>query len=240
MVSRVIVESQLASNRARIYGILADIYSKPVGDSEIDVLRYWCETEIELPEKGLPDMIARGIGLVRAWIEEVNNSQSHDYLSELNTEFVQLFRGLSRHQSPPPPYESVYTDEGVLYGPSTAIVIKKYRQFNLRVQENEPPDHLALELDFMRFLCEREAQAWWLNLDVVRELLEEEYMFLDNHLALWVPALCQNIREFCKTRFYAGIADITEGWIRYDREIIAGLKNEKGKHFDLTSSLVVA
>jgi TorA maturation chaperone TorD len=54
-------------------------------------------------------------------------------------------------------------------------------------------------------------------------LLEEEDVFLNEHLASWVGAFCENIRRFDTTGFYGGLADVTEGWIYCDQKIIKGL-----------------
>ncbi len=140
----------------------------------------------------------------------------------LSPEFTRLFRGVSRFNSPPPPYESVYSDNGVLYGASTGRIVEKYRRFHLNARDNEPPDHISLELDFMRFLCENESLAWKTQKEG-QDLLKEEDAFIAEHLIKWVPSLCDNIRKFDTTGIYAGLADITEGWLYSDRTVISDL-----------------
>ena len=223
------VQSGLASSRARIYGILAVTYSKPVDDSQIDVFRHGWSTEAALSEGGLPETMRRGLREVRAWLEQESSQPSRERLAALQTEFVRLFRGLVRGQSPLPPYESVYTDGGFLYGPSTGQVISKYQQFHLKAESNEPPDYLALELDFMRFLCEQEAEAR-ADGQSAGHWLEEQRRFLEEHLCSWVPAFCENIRKYCDSRFYSGIVDVTEGWVWLDCEIVSGLMNQKTRN----------
>lgn len=217
-----IAESELALSRARVYGILAAIYSKPVGDAELDVFRQWWSIEAELPRGTLPKIMVHGLEKVRSWLEDDDPNTPDKRKAALGSEFIRLFRGLRRGPSPPPPYESVYVDGGVLYGPSTDRVGQKYQQFNLKILSNEPPDQLAFELDFMRFLCEKEAEARSTG-QSVQDWLAEEEDFLGEHLAPWLPAFCERIRESCETLFYSGVADITEGWICLDQEIIKGL-----------------
>jgi len=55
------------------------------------------------------------------------------------------------------------------------------------------------------------------------DLLKEEDTFLDEHLARWVPAFCENVRREDNTGFYNGLADVTEGWIYCDQRIIKDL-----------------
>lgn len=217
-----IAESELALSRARVYGILAAIYSKPVGDAELDVFRQWWRILVALPEGNLPELIRCGLGKIQSWLEDDNSNTLNEREATLQSEFMRLFRGLRRGSSPPPPYESVYVDGGSLYGPSTDRVGQKYQQFNLRIENNEPPDHLAFELDFMRFLCEKEAEARSSG-QAVHDWLAEEEDFLREHLAPWLPAFCEGIRKSCETLFYSGTADITEGWICCEQEVIKGL-----------------
>lgn len=217
-----IAESELALSRARVYGILAAIYSKPAGDAELDVFRQWWLIVVELVQGNVPELIIRGLGKIQSWLEDDDSNTPDKREATLQSEFLPLFRGLRRGSSPPPPYESVWVDGGVVYGPSADRVGQKYRQFNMRILNNEPPDHLALELYFMRFLCEKEAEARSTG-QSVQDWLAEEEDFLGEHLAPWLPAFCEGIRESCETLFYSGVADITEGWICLDQEIIEGL-----------------
>lgn len=227
VVSAEIVHSELAWSRARIYSILASLYSKPADDPEFEVFKHWRDTEADLPEGSFPIEIDRGLEKIKAWLEADCSQPLHERKVKLQSEFIRLFRGLRRGTSPPPPYESVYVDDGVLYGVSTDRVGSKYRQFNLKIESGEPPDHITLELDFMRFLCEKEAKARGSN-QAVRNWLEEQNEFLHKHLVQWLPVFCESIRKSCESRFYSGVADLTEGWILCDQEIIRDLIGKEG------------
>jgi TorA maturation chaperone TorD len=218
----VAVLAEIARQRANIYHILSVTYSRPVNEALLKVFRSWSTLEAELPAGSLPEMMKFGLKKAASWLGDVDSQPSSNCLTALELEFVRLFRGVRREFSPPPPYESVYVDSGFLYGQSTEKVNRKYQQYYLKGRNNEPPDHVAIELDFMRFLCEREAEDWQSSGEASR-LLEEQYGFLREHLVMWVPALCANIRESCETDFYSGVADLTEGWIYCDQEIIKGV-----------------
>ncbi|MBI2851115.1 MAG: molecular chaperone TorD family protein [Chloroflexi bacterium] len=164
----------------------------------------------------------QGARSLAVWSEQEYTQPSDGFIANLAAEFTRLFRGLSRFNSPPPPYESVYVDGGALYGSSTSDVINRFRQFGLAVQDNEPPDHVAFELDFMAFLCEQERSCWETG-GSGQQWLQEESSYLNEHLIRWVPEFCQKTREFDKTGFYHALADITEGWIRYDQVVINDL-----------------
>jgi TorA maturation chaperone TorD len=212
--------SELAESRAQVYQILSLIYARPLDEKFLGLLRAW--VMLQLRSETFPQTMKSGFRKIDVCLEELGSEGPAEALATLCTEFTRLFRGLNRFQSPPPPYESVYTDGGLVYGPSTDRVAQWYRRFHLRAHNNEPPDHISLELDFMRFLCEREARAWQIE-KKARDLLEEEDTFLYDHLASWMPTFCQNIRTFDTTGFYSGLADVTEGWICCDQEIVKGL-----------------
>ncbi len=219
-------KAELAQKRAGIYHTLSVTYAGRADEALLEVYGSWRASESELPRGSLPDAMKRGLGRIGAWLDEGDSHISRERLGALESEFVKLFRGLARGQSPPPPYESVYVDSGFVYGPATDRVSRKYREFSLKGHGNEPPDHLPLELDFMRFLCEKEAEAWE-SKQSVDEWLSEEQAFLNEHLAQWVPALCDNVRSLSENAFYSGLADLTEGWICCDQEIIAGLRDQE-------------
>lgn len=219
------LQTDLAKNRAIVYRILAGLYTKPVEIPDLGTLMCWCDMGLKSSESDFPEKLRGGLRDIAAWFAEQNYQPSAECLKEVNSEFVRLFRGLSRQQSPPPPYESVYVDEGHVYGPSTDQVTKKFNQYKLKVPGSEPPDHLPLELDFMRFLCEREVETLENN-GSAKECIEEQYMFLDEHLMRWVPSLCENIRKYSQSRLYRGIADFTEAWINCDRDIVDDLREQ--------------
>lgn len=222
--------SELARSRAGIYQILSTICAGMPGEQLVKLLHPWSTLERQLPRGVLPLKMKRGLKTIRVWLE--NNGSQPSEIITLGTEFTRLFRGLGRIQSPPPPYESVYLEDGLLHGLSTQRVAQKYSRFRLKLNNNEPPDYIAFELDFMRFLCEKEALAWQKG-EGARDLLKEEGTFLSEHLARWVPDFCENIRQFDSTGFYKGVADVTEGWIQYDLELVTAIvehQREDAKH----------
>ena len=138
-----------------------------------------------------------------------------------------LFRGLSRRNSPLPPYESVYL-EGRLFGEAAGKITELLKQYSLQPRNNEPLDHISLELDFMRLLCQNEAEAGNLGAGA-KDALREEEKFLEEHLLRWAPALCEQIRKFDTKGFYKALADVTEEWLVYDREMVSRLLADSGQ-----------
>jgi TorA maturation chaperone TorD len=137
-------------------------------------------------------------------------------IDALASEFTDLLRGL-RRSSPPPPYESLYR-EGVLHGECTSDVLEAYRTFDVhpaRSLEGEPPDHISLELDFMRHLCTMESDAR--DDKELRAILETEQRFLKDHLGTWVGDLWREIERADPSGFYSEVAAFTSRWVDEDR-----------------------
>lgn len=211
-----------AERRAGVYGIIAAVYARPADRQLLEILGGWRFPEEMFSRQNVPALLKTGLNALEAWFQEKGQQSSQELTEILAPEFTRLFRGIDRRASPPPPYESVYVDGGRLYGPSTGKVGAKLEQFGLKAETGEPPDHISLELELMRFLCTSEAAAWREH-EQAAEWLREQSSFLNEHLLNWVPSFCDNVRKSDKTAFYKAFAGITEGWLEYERETIDGL-----------------
>ncbi|MFC1910644.1 molecular chaperone, partial [Chloroflexota bacterium] len=139
--------------------------------------------------------IRDGLELISNFISSINNQPPPEIVRSVSVDRTRLLRGINQKTSPPPPYESIYR-ESRLMGESTSEVSRLYSQFHFNITEeyNEPPDFLGIELDFIRFLCFSEKEAWENN-DSTRaaKLLQTGYDFLKNHLLIWAPRYCEDM-----------------------------------------------
>jgi len=110
-----------------------------------------------------------------------------------------------------PPYGSVYLEKNrQIMGDTTIGVLKSYQEAGLSVDEKEPPDHIAIELEFMSFLSLRQAEARAEGRDTEAEdYLGRQKDFYHNYLP-WVPSFCEAIRKGTKSHFYQSLADCLE------------------------------
>lgn len=73
-------------------------------------------------------------------------------------------------------------------------VMRFYEFFGVRIQEAncDYPDHLVTELEFMAFLCQREAaaEAAGKDVDSFRRAARD---FLQRHLLVWVPGFAERL-----------------------------------------------
>ncbi|MEW6739672.1 MAG: TorD/DmsD family molecular chaperone [Nitrospirota bacterium] len=135
---------------------------------------------------------------------------SGDVYNILKDEYRRLFEG------PLPPYivpvESVYKrwssdpecrlpmagEKGYLMGDPAMDMIKRYQARDIVIPDkySSMPDHIALEMEYMAFLC--------INGDI-----EEQMEFLGSHLN-WIDELAKEIKNFEQgSKFYSAGAGIT-------------------------------
>ena len=146
-------------------------------------------------------------------------------VEDLEVEYTRLFVGPDRVLCPP--YESVYREDvselerGLLMGPSTVEVAKWYNSMGLRLKEDfkDLPDHIAVELEFMHYLCREELRA----LDEgdagrAKRLRENQKRFFEKHLYMWVPMFVSRIFENTDSEFYKLAALLLKQFIEEEKE----------------------
>ena len=124
---------------------------------------------------------------------------------ELSISHAELFIG--PFELIAPPYGSVYLEKNrQIMGNTTVGVLKSYQEAGLSVAEKEPPDHIAIELEFMSFLSIREAEARAEGrVNEAKDSFGKQKDFFHNYLR-WVPNFCEAIRKGTKSRFYQSLA----------------------------------
>jgi putative dimethyl sulfoxide reductase chaperone len=103
-----------------------------------------------------------------------------------------------------PPWESYYRSR------------EQYHQFGLQYikENNEPDDHLLLELEFMIFLADLSLQET--KIGRIIELLTSQIHLLEKHLTIWIPYFCERVIENTNSQFYLGAAMLLEDLLSFD------------------------
>jgi putative dimethyl sulfoxide reductase chaperone len=133
---------------------------------------------------------------------------------ELQIAHAQLFVGPFELKASP--YGSTYLEKTRrIMGDSTMEVLKHYQKAGLEVDIKQPPDHIAIELEFLSYLCALEAESLH-NGDIKKaaELQAEQKLFLDRYILPWAPQFAQNIRSGTKCKFYLCLADCFEFFLK--------------------------
>lgn len=220
--------SQLMRQRQTIYAFLKRIYEKELSRELLRSMPFKMKPLLALADS-LPD--SKSQNAVRQLIKftDAIPSQNFDELwTKLAADYARLF--LSIHKTPPHPSESVYRD-GVMMQFSRDEVLSTYWSFGIdkKTDFTEPEDHIAVELSFMMFLCEKAQQA--LQKGKVAEAskyLHSQQNFLEQHLLKWVPKLVDDIITAGRTPFYKSLATLTREFLEMDvfaiRDILKELK----------------
>jgi DMSO reductase family type II enzyme chaperone len=122
-------------------------------------------------------------------------------------------------------YETAYSREDMNSRDVYEDLFRFYEHFDIRLNENEKdyPDHLAVELEFMAYLTQKEAQAEGMGKDPLPYRLAQKD-FMERHLTIWVPELNKRIHERVKEPFYreasSFMAEFMEGHLGYLRSTL--------------------
>jgi TorA maturation chaperone TorD len=186
--------------RAQVYKLLATGFYPP---------------EAKISEKLWSDVISN-------WYQGSSTMTKLDPL-EIRLEYNRLFVG---PKAPPcPPYESVHrkdrreSERGMLMGPSVLDVKRRYSEAGLEISKNfsDLPDHIAVEFEFMSFLCNKEETAISVeNADFWRAKQTE---FWRIHLVPWVSEFSNLVQKNSKSPFYNALSSFLKEWIAEEEEL---------------------
>lgn len=92
----------------------------------------------------------------------------------------------------------------------------QYQQFDIAPLD-ERDDHIAVELEFLSFLCERESESWACGMtENARQLRRQQKSFLDDHLGRWLPEFCQRVQARTESDIYHSLAFLADAWLRLE------------------------
>lgn len=128
----------------------------------------------------------------------------------------QAFLATFTHTTPSefPPHETQYGQGQLFQQPhALAELAALYRAFGVAPARGERLDHIATELEFMYFLCYKEAFARVSgSLDGAQRCREGQRHFLERHLGPWAPLFVQRLRGHAEG-FYADLAALAAAWL---------------------------
>lgn len=126
-----------------------------------------------------------------------------------------------------PPYGSVYLEDNRrLMGESTIDARHHYlsRGLDLSSDFNEPPDHICAELEFMHVLIMQGVEAILVgDNSQLAEIVGHQRVFLENHLAAWLPAFTEKVAAHANTGYYRNLAATARRFIAEEMEILTDL-----------------
>ena len=205
----------LMRNRASTYALLARLYRQEVDGMLLEHLR-----AMDISSQGTAEIIA-GLDELKAYAAGPDSDPT-----QLAIEYARIFLGAGGEDSAYP-YESVYTSpERLLMRDARDDVLLQYQEEGLdrATQCHEPEDHIALELEFMAYLCQQGALAFENHDDAGgTRYLEKQEHFLERHLLNWVPMFCQDVIRLGRSKFYEAAAKMTAEFLDMERQVIGAM-----------------
>jgi TorA maturation chaperone TorD len=197
--------------RSNIYGFLSSMFREEITAERLRQIKAPAIKEV-LSEMGIQYDI-------------FSKKDQDQLLEDLAVEYTRLFLGPDKHISP---HEAVHHqrddgDWGTHWGGSTVDVKKFIETTGLEYKQEYSgmPDHISVELDFMKEAAGREAQAIeekdWEGALYCQKM---EKKFICDHLIKWIPTFCDKIISQAEISFYGDLADVTKDFITLESEEI--------------------
>lgn len=127
------------------------------------------------------------------------------------------------------PYGSVYIEQRrTVMENSTIHATRSYQEAGLSVDVKEPPDHIAVELEFMYYLCSKEATA--ASDDIpgdTRRFRNQQREFYRGALKPWAHTFCEAIRRGTENGFYVNLADCLDHFLLSCEQLYCGEQTVK-------------
>lgn len=147
-------------------------------------------------------------------------------VAQLRDEYNRLFVGPGHLEAPP--WESVYRSvDHLVFGEETLEVRKAFETFGLVTKKlnQEPDDHIALELEFMERLCGMALEAGDKGEDP-GYYLQAQKRFLEEHLLEWAPAWAEDVYQAAESNFFKGLALSTRAFLEEDYQELCSYLGE--------------
>lgn len=140
----------------------------------------------------------------------------------LHAEYARIFSHSVRGEAPL--YEVEY-GEAPLFQETHRLgdLAGFYRAFGLQISGAHPerPDHISVELEFLNFLCFKEAYAWQRHgEEKARICREAQRQFLREHLGRWVFAFARRARKAAAEGFYGAAARRLEEFLEEECRLL--------------------
>ena len=191
--------------RADVYRLLSACFCSP-------------EREVLLEEE-VPEQLRQALAIVYPTAVEpavrLGEALRQESQAELEIEHARLFVGPGPLLAPP--FGSVYLDgERTVMGPSTLEVADLYREagFGMGVDQSDPPDHIAAELEFACVLAQETARLLESGKHPIKDGIGAlERRFVGNYLLPWVPSLCDDIAAHSDSEYFRSLAVVLKSFL---------------------------
>jgi TorA maturation chaperone TorD len=201
--------------RAEMYGFLANMFNQRPDTQFVRQLRMLGTGAFSISTKEEMSLeVSRGLHEMGSFVEATMADSEQQVQETLAVDWTRLFRGVSPQYGPAPPYEGVYIEGAGNPAEILQSIMQIYHEYAVDVDEKAAnrPDYIGIELDFLRHLNEKEAEAWAGGENETAQSYQEAGRnFLLNHVWRWACKFCELAIEEAKTDFYQGFLRLTKG-----------------------------
>ncbi|KIX15733.1 TorD/DmsD family molecular chaperone [Dethiosulfatarculus sandiegensis] len=200
------IEMVDAGIRGNLYNGLSRALNYPDADLVADLCSgSYCSFMAEaIKELGMDALAARTMALGKCYSE--SDLSAAEQLLRLEREYTRMCFSSKPRQVYL--FESVYK-EGKLLQESTFQIARLYYDAGLKVEEHFqlPPDHIAVELEFMAYLCFHEAKSNGNNDKERKQYANSlQRIVLESHLGPFSRAVGEKLAEHADSEFYRLVA----------------------------------
>ena len=208
----------VAAGRAKTYAVLAALYAAP---PTAELAATICAGGLAQETSGA--LTAAADELTACFLRAASEQLPDSEIVAEHTRLFMLPFGVV-------PHESFYVDEKKHLGGRVTVGVQRYYDAaaaKLTGACIELPDHMGVELEFMKFLCDIEAQLWQeSNWEGLQTCLEFQTGFLGEHLLQWHRALCERILGESALDLYRALARLTIDFLEAERVFVPELAGE--------------
>ena len=169
--------------------------------------------------------MAEGARLMASYLETMHAEDPAKLSQELGVDRTHLYRGVAQGYGPPPPYEMVWS-RGAPGVELLQALNHTYLDMGLAQspEARERPDYIGIQLDFVRELAQREAEAWESgHTESAVHLLEAQSDFMGEHIGRWLPYFIDEALPNAATDFYRGHMLMLRSFVQSEQEDLSEL-----------------
>jgi TorA maturation chaperone TorD len=190
---------------------LTEYFSDAVHDAEVFALLsafYNTNPDLHMVESlsaiGIADIqdaeIKTELDIITTYASKAASDRSGDMITKLKVDWTKLFRGLSPDYGPKPPYEELYGG-----GPETIYRLASFytaNDYHDYTEIDNRPDYIGTQLDFLKTLALKKAQAADEEASTECERLDGVSARFAERVGRWFAKFAAEAEKHAETVFY--------------------------------------
>lgn len=197
---------QLENSRANCYNLLTALFCQPTDIIKTDKIYNKLIENLQIINPNIVDDVKQLKKLKRKYSEQ-------DLLINYTKIFIGPFGAIAH------PYSSMYFGKSnAIMSEETLWVYNFYNKNGLKLDTTSPnniPDHITIELEFIYYLIYKELSAFneFNDIKKIKKHYSSQKNFIENHLKIWAPKMCDKIINSDCIDFYKTLAGVLKKFI---------------------------